>query len=160
LLYKVTAVQELKQTDNETRMRYCCWFQQFITNNNHDILGVTFFTDEAWFHLYGYINSQNSRVWSAHNPQFLQQTALHRQKVEVWVAISRKWMIGPIFFYNSSTSDRYCNDILYPFIVDLYENEINNAWFQQDSATAHTAGQSMPLLSEIFGYRSVPDHLI
>jgi hypothetical protein len=69
----------------------------------------------------------------------------------VWVAISRKRITGPIFFYNSVTSDRYCNDILYPFIGELNENKINNTWFQQDSATALTAGQSMTLLSEIFG---------
>jgi hypothetical protein len=43
--YKVTAVLELKQTDNEKRIRYCRWFQQFIANNNEDILDVTFFTD-------------------------------------------------------------------------------------------------------------------
>jgi hypothetical protein len=46
--YKVTAVQELKETDNEKRMRYCRWFQQFIANNNENIFGVMFFTDEAW----------------------------------------------------------------------------------------------------------------
>jgi hypothetical protein len=79
--YKVTAIQELKQTENEKRIRYCRWFQQFTANNNEDILDVTIFTDEAWFHLNGYINSQNSRIWSAHNPHCLQQTTLHRQEV-------------------------------------------------------------------------------
>jgi hypothetical protein len=75
------------------------------------------------------------------------------------VAISRKRIIGPILFYNSVTSDHYCNDILYPFISELNENEINNAWFQQDSTPAHTAGQSMTLLSEIFGDRVISEDL-
>jgi hypothetical protein len=120
-----------------------------------------FFTDEAWSTwMATYINCQNNRVWSAHNPHCLQRTAFHRQKVGVWVATSRKWIIGPILFYNSATSDRYCNDILYPFIGELNQNEINNVWFQQDGATARTTGQSIPLLSEIFCDRGLPDHLI
>jgi hypothetical protein len=33
--------------------------------------------DEAWFHLSGYINSQNSRIWSAENPHALHENPLH-----------------------------------------------------------------------------------
>jgi hypothetical protein len=141
-------------------MRYCRWFQQFIANNNEDILDVTFFTDEAWFHLNGFINYQKSRIWSAHNRHCLQQTTLHRQKVGVRVAISREMITGSIFFYNSVTSDSYCNDIQCTFFGELNGNELSNAWFQQDGATARTATQSMTLLSEIFGDRGLPDHLI
>ena len=31
-------------------------------------LNLSFFTDEAWFHLSGYVNSQNTRIWAAENP--------------------------------------------------------------------------------------------
>jgi hypothetical protein len=67
--------------------------------------------------------------------------------------ISRKRIIGPIFSYNSVTSDRCCNYILCPFIGELNENVINNARFQQDGATAHIAEQLTALLSDIFGDR-------
>jgi hypothetical protein len=30
---------------------------------------LTFFTDEAWFHLSGYINAQNNRYWGSINPK-------------------------------------------------------------------------------------------
>jgi hypothetical protein len=33
-----------------------------IIANGEDILYVTLFTDEGWFHLPGYVNSRNSRV--------------------------------------------------------------------------------------------------
>jgi hypothetical protein len=40
---------------------------------------IFFFDDEAWFHLLGYLNSQNIRMWSAENPHFFQE--LH---ITVW----------------------------------------------------------------------------
>ena len=64
-----------------------------------DVLDVTFFTDEAWFHLLGYVNSQNSRLWSFYNSHSLHETPLHDKKVGVWVVISRCRIVGPIFFY-------------------------------------------------------------
>jgi transposase len=66
--YKITAVHELKPGDNAKRVVYCKWFLDFLNCEGEDILDVTFFTHEAYFHLSGYINSQNSHVWCAHNP--------------------------------------------------------------------------------------------
>jgi hypothetical protein len=60
--YKVIAVQELKPADHEKRIRYCEWFTNFIQTKTVDILDVTFFTDEAWFHLSGYFNTQRMIV--------------------------------------------------------------------------------------------------
>jgi hypothetical protein len=45
-------------------MRYCRWFLQFV-RNGVDILENLFVSDEAWFHLSGYVNSQNSRFGSS-----------------------------------------------------------------------------------------------
>jgi len=60
--YKITAVHELKPGDSAKQVAYCKWFLEFIDREGEDILNITFFTDEAYFHLSGYINSQNSRV--------------------------------------------------------------------------------------------------
>jgi hypothetical protein len=35
------------------------------------------FTDEAWFHLSGYINGQNNVIWSSENPQAVQENHMH-----------------------------------------------------------------------------------
>lgn len=152
--YKVTAVQQLQLLDSEKRLRYCEWFQDFIERKTIDILDVTFFTDEAWFHLSGYINSQNSRLWSSTNPHALHETPLYDQKVGVWAAVSRRRIVGPIFFDSTINSERYCS-ILYEFIQLLEEDEIMYSWFQQDGATAHTAANSMQLLDEFFGERII-----
>jgi len=42
---------------------------------------------------------------------------------------------------------------VYPFIVQLKEDEIDKAYFQQDGATAHTVRMSMTLLDDMFADR-------
>ncbi|RZC39872.1 hypothetical protein BDFB_015338, partial [Asbolus verrucosus] len=38
------------------------------------------------------------RMWSTENPHYFEETPLHPQKIGVWFAISRRRLIGPIFF--------------------------------------------------------------
>jgi hypothetical protein len=59
---------------------------------------LTFFTDEAWFHLSGYINAQNNRYWSSINPRQTFEVPLHDQNIGVWCAITLSRIVGPIFF--------------------------------------------------------------
>lgn len=84
-----------------------------------DILEIKFFTDEAWFHLGGYINSLNTRMWFTTNPH-----VWHEAKTIVWVGISRMWTVGPLFFKDTVNSDSYCADILTNYICQLTEAEI------------------------------------
>jgi hypothetical protein len=65
--YRLAAVQELHVNDLPQRLNYCQWFLNTIAD---DVLEKTFFTDEAYFHLSGYVNSQNMRMWSLQNPHF------------------------------------------------------------------------------------------
>jgi hypothetical protein len=41
---------------------------------------LTFFSDEARFHLQGYINMQNNRYWSSQNPHLTHEVLLHPVK--------------------------------------------------------------------------------
>jgi hypothetical protein len=59
--YRFRVVHELKEQDYDKRMTYCHWFQTF-NDENPGILDYTWFSDEAWFHLSGYVNSQNTCV--------------------------------------------------------------------------------------------------
>jgi hypothetical protein len=56
-----------------------------------------FFSDEAWFHLQGHINTKNNSYWSSQNPYLTHEVALHPVKVDVWYALSARWIIGPVF---------------------------------------------------------------
>jgi hypothetical protein len=86
--YKVSLVQELKPADYPRRVAYCNWF--FNHMNDNRTLDLSFFSDEAWFHLSGYVNSQNCRIWSTENTHVFQETPLHPIKVGEWLAESRR----------------------------------------------------------------------
>jgi hypothetical protein len=58
---------------------------------------LTFFSDEAWFYLQGYINTQNNRYWSSQNPHLTHEVLLHPVKVGAWCAVSARRIVGPMF---------------------------------------------------------------
>jgi hypothetical protein len=107
------------------------------------------FTDEAWLHLSGYVNSQNYRTWRTENPHNYTETPLHPQKIGVWCAISRHRIIGALFLGTSINAEAY-QELIQQFIALLQVDE-RNSWFQQDSATVHTAVSTMVILHEFFG---------
>jgi hypothetical protein len=47
-----------------------------------DILDVTFFTDETWFHLSGYVNTQNTQLWSSEIPHALHENPCMTRHLE------------------------------------------------------------------------------
>lgn len=155
--YKVTVVQELLPLDFGNRVRYCRWFNENL--NNNDVLDLTYFTDEAWFHLTGYVNSQNYRTWATENPHTYIETSLHPLKIGVWVAISRRRIIGPIFFRETINAQRYQTLILEHFLEQVHDDELQHGYFQQDGATAHTARASLEFLREFYDDRLVSQGL-
>jgi NADH:ubiquinone oxidoreductase subunit len=62
---------------------------------------------------------------------------LHPVKVGVWIAVSRRRLIGPIFFHETINATRYREQILEIFINQLDDEELQNGYFQHDGATAH-----------------------
>lgn len=153
--YKMQSFQALLQTDHPRRLAYCQWFNNLM---NNDLLNLTFFSDEAWFHLSGYVNSQNMRMWSTDNPHFFVESPLHTQKIGVWVAVSRRRIIGPIFYNFTVNAERYRNNILNEFVEQLDEDELQNGYFQQDGATAHTTRETIDFLREFFDDRLISLH--
>jgi hypothetical protein len=74
-------VQELHPDDFPLRTEYCHWF---LNTFDDGLLEKTLFSDEAWFHLSGYVNSQNMRIWSTENPHVYVEAPLHPQKIGFW----------------------------------------------------------------------------
>ena len=83
-------------------------------------------------------------------PHELLQIGIHPQKIGVWPALSRQKVIGPIFFEGNLNAERYRDEILFDFIDQLDEKEMEHAWFQQDGAPAHTAHDTMTFLEKHF----------
>jgi hypothetical protein len=104
-------VHEVKPVDAPQRIQFCNW----MLKNMHDGLAdplLLFITDEACFHLSGYVNSQNTRIWSGENPHAIHQTPLHDIKIGVLCAVSARRIIGPIFYYETVNSYRYVRNTL------------------------------------------------
>jgi hypothetical protein len=146
--YKITQVQVIEECDYGRRTHFCNWFLQAVHDGVLDPK-LTFFTDEAWFHLNGYINAQNNRYWSSINPRQTFEVPLPDQKTGVWCAITASRIVGPIFFKNTFNSEQYVSDILRPLFGSITEEEKTYGYFMQDSATAHTATYSINVLNEL-----------
>jgi hypothetical protein len=102
------------QEDYNKRMTYCRWFQTFV-DENPEILDYTWFSDEAWFHLSGYVNSQNTRLWGSENSHALFEEPLHSQKDGVFCALSQLRIIGPKF--NTTVTNRVYIELFREFVI-------------------------------------------
>ena len=115
-------------------------------------------SDEAWFHMSCYVNSQNNRYWATSNPHRLIESSLHPLKIGVWAAISGE-RIFYRFFEGRVNSQIYCN-FVDEFAATLTDREKQVAWFQQDNATAHTAFATLDHIKNLFGERLSPKDFI
>jgi hypothetical protein len=79
------------------------------------------------------------------------------EKTGVWCAISRRRIIGPIFFDTTVTSAVYA-DVVQQFVALLNEDE-RYCWHQQDGATCHTSNETMTLLKQFFDDRIISKNL-
>lgn len=160
--YKIMITQKLYERDYEQRRRFCERMLDVL--HSEDV--VLIMSDEAHFHLDGYVNKQNCRYWAAENPRQLHQKPLHSTKVTVWCGISKLGIVGPYFFEeNGATvtvnSVRYVNMLRNFLRPELQRLRLrlrvtrNQMWFQQDGATAHTAADSMSVVKKMF-----PKHVI
>ena len=110
------------------RVTYCRWFQTLL-RENPGILDYTWFSDEAWFHLSGYVNSQNSRIWTSENPKAIHEELLHSEKICVWCGMSRRRIIGLIFFDATIKTAAYM-EIFNTFVNQLDDEELSIGYFQ------------------------------
>lgn len=155
--YKIQIVQELNEADFQKRLNFARELLNAIRNNEHFIHNL-WMSDEAHFHLSGFVNKQNFRYWANENPRRLHQKPLHSAKVTVWCAISSYGIIGPYFFEDDNHNTLTVNSERYVSMIETFLTQeltrfpqVNeNTWFQQDGATAHTARNSMNAVNQLF----------
>jgi hypothetical protein len=138
-------------------MRYCQWFRQFVRNGVDILENVFFFFDEACFHLSGYVNSQIFRFWNSENPLLFHKVPLHSQKISCWYAISRKRIVGPIFFSEIITAEKY--QVIIMQFISLLNEEERSCWLQQNGATWHTANSTMEMIKQCFDDKIISKNL-
>lgn len=154
-------VHALNARDYPNRVAFCEHMQRLLESDPRLIENL-WMSDEAHFHLSGYVNKQNFRYWAAANPQELHEKPLHSPKVTVWCAISANGIIGPYFFEDDNgravtvTATRYVKMMRDCLIPELQRFPVyENTHFQQDGATAHTANMSMHVLRDLFPNRLI-----
>jgi hypothetical protein len=59
---------------------------------------LVLFCVEPFFHINGYVNSQDKRYPPAANPMLIHKEPSHHVKVSAWYALSVLWISGTIFF--------------------------------------------------------------
>lgn len=159
--YKIQLVQKIYPSDLKLRFEYSRAVLNLVANDQ-SFLENFMMTDEAHFHLSGFVNKQNYRFWGTENPRNVQQHLLHPLRVTVWCGITSSMIYGPYFFENDAgesiaiNGDRYrtmLQDFLFPLLRT--NNNIGKIWFQQDGATAHTAHKTISLLHGEFQKRVI-----
>ncbi len=103
--YRLSVCQELKAGNYRRRIAYCPWLER-LAHRGASRFDNVFFSDKAWVHLDGYINSQNYRLWCCENPHAFVESGLHSLKIGIWCGISRRKIIGPIFFEQCINAER------------------------------------------------------
>lgn len=90
-------LQQWKEPTKDKHLNFCHWMLNVAIEGHLDPL-MFIMTDVAWFHLLGYVNSQNSVYWVIENPHEVHKQPLRDQKIGVCSAVSTTRTIGPMFF--------------------------------------------------------------
>jgi hypothetical protein len=93
--YKIMRVQVIEKGSYKRWTRFSDWFLQAICDIVLDPK-LTYFTDEAGFHLSGCISAEYCRYRAVLIWEQTFEVPLHSQRTGVWCATTT-WIIGPIF---------------------------------------------------------------
>lgn len=158
--YKIQLVQELQIIDHQKRLNYSNSILK-LHDQNVDFLRNLIMSDEAHFHLNGYVNKQNCRIWGTENPLSVCESPLHPPRLTVWCGIWAGGVLGPYFFEDGDNrtvtvnGDEYRKMIINFLAPQLKALKLVNMWFQQDGATCHTAKATMATLRSLFPGRLI-----
>ena len=94
--YKVQLVQQLKPRNYEQRLQYAIRMQE-LSRNDPNFTDKLIFSDEGHFHLSGFVNKQNCRIWGSENPRSIHRRELHPIKCTVWCGVTKDELLVLIF---------------------------------------------------------------
>lgn len=137
------------------RMDFASNFLSEVARNSDYALKVIW-TDEAGFNLDGHGNVQNTRYWSASNPDFTVESRMKSHTLHVWAGIWSGGVIGPFFFTGTINGARYLKmleDEIMPEIEAIPNHQ--ELFYMQDGASPHYA-----LIVRDFLNRQFPDRWI
>jgi hypothetical protein len=101
---------QLSRSLSEDRITRCYAFgrdYRALLEENLSVLNVTWFSNEAHFHLDGYVNNQNVRFWASGNSGRTVANRLHPERVTVWCALLSVGIFWPVFIDGVISSEVY-----------------------------------------------------
>jgi hypothetical protein len=154
--YKIQVQQRLSSENALKRFEFADVLLPMISDGKINPKHV-WFSDEAHFHLDGYVNKQNWRFWGNENPHIVHQKSLHPRRTTVWCALSAHGIIGPVFIHENIDSQLYVKILNENFIPNIQgmETDMSQTWFMQDGARPHRTEQVFALLNEYFGEKII-----
>lgn len=153
--YKIQLYQQLTDHDVERRFNFANVMIEKIERWELDPTMI-WFTDEAHFHLRGFVNKQNWRHWGSENPHIAVAKPLHSERVTVWCALSSTSIIGPIFIEGNVTAEKYKRILEDNFLPEIRRlRRVRGYWFQQDGARPHRTAEVFDSLIDTFGNRII-----
>ena len=78
--YKPKILEVIHEKDFELGKKFALKMINSVTNYTNILSNMCFF-DEAHFHLTGYVNKKNMRLWTQSNPNYTIQTQLNHKKL-------------------------------------------------------------------------------
>lgn len=148
--YKIQLVQPISINATVARVTFCNQILIRLEENEIDLQKI-WFTDEAHFHLEGYVNKQNMRYWGQENPHIAAVKPLHPARVTVWAAMNAEMVLGPFFIDTTVTGDVY-HDLLKDKVIPELDRlgKVNGYYFMQDGARPHRTKKVFELLRQRF----------
>jgi hypothetical protein len=129
--HRVAVVQELQPSDKQKSRRF-----HTSVGQNSDILYMTWFSDEASFHLLGYINSEYACVGCCQT-SYHSRGVPHPQNVGVWCALSRIHIIPRPT--NTTVNIGVYQDIYQELVNLVDDRKLTSSYCRKDMATCRTS---------------------
>lgn len=151
--YKMEIVHELSEEDHAQRVSFAL---DELHRIESDVSHLSFlaFSDESHFSLDGSVNRHNCRYWAPERPKWIREHGLHPLKTTVWAAMWSGGVIGPYFFDETVTGDRYLamlDSFLWPKVTELHLS--TRLMFMQDGAPPHWKKEVRQWLEQHFPQR-------
>ena len=77
-------------------------------------------SDEDHFHLGGYVNKPNFRIWGSEKSNMIIEKPLYSQRVTVWRGFWAGGIIGSHFFENETGAAVLVNDLRYRTMINEF----------------------------------------
>lgn len=109
--YKVQLLHELKPNDKPKHFDFAMHILNKIDEDNSYLENVII-SNEATFHVSGYVNRHNCRIWGTEPPHAVREKAHSSPKVNVWCALAADEIFGPFFFIEQTVTSVTYLDML------------------------------------------------